>query len=72
MLKYGLNILPATLTASTVILVTNFIIQTNISQSDLGLYQMGNNLAMLILLLFQRLAKPGLHFPVLLWGKKIF
>jgi len=72
MLKYGLNILPATLTASTVILVTNFIIQTNISQSDLGLYQMGNNLAMLILLVVSAFGQAWPPFSFSIMGKENF
>lgn len=51
MLKYGLNIIPATLCATVVLMVTNFIIQSQFSSASLGLYQMGNNLAAVIMLL---------------------
>ncbi len=68
-IRYGLSILPATLAATTLVMATNFIIQSHISQVDLGLYQMGNNFAMLILLFTAAFSQAWPPFSFSLMGK---
>ena len=62
LLSYGLSIIPATLSATIMLMVTSFLIQSKLSSSSLGLYQMGNNFASIIMLFTSAFAQAWAPF----------